>query len=87
MRFWLKVLYQLDKVANVLTGGKKWETISSRMGTCLKDPKCPKAGKGVSRALCAALNVIDRNHCIDSIETEHLEHGEIMMKSLGLKPR
>ncbi len=62
---WLKLL---DKVANALTGGKKWETISSRMGTCLESPECPKVGKAVSRFLCGALNLIDKNHCHDSIE-------------------
>ena len=73
MKFWLKALYIADKVANKLTGGKKWETISSRMGTCLESPDCPKAGKAVSRALCGMLNWVDKNHCHDSIEKMRAE--------------
>ena len=81
----LKVLIVVDKIANFLTGGKKWETISSRMGKCLQNPTCP--GKPIAKTLCSWLDIIDKNHCIDSIEKEMNVHGEIMMKSLGLRPR
>ena len=57
------------------------------MGTCLQDPKCPRLGKSVSRSLCAALNLIDKNHCIDSIEQARTAHAMIMMRSMGLMPR
>ena len=59
----------IDKVLNKLTWGKKWETISSRMGVCLQNPDCPKVGKGISKFLCGLLNMLDKDHCINSIET------------------
>lgn len=81
----LGILKVADKVLNFLLGGKEWETISSRMGKCLQNPTCP--GKPIAKTLCSWLDIIDKNHCIDSIETEMNVHGEIMMKSLGLKSR
>jgi len=77
MTWWGRALYFLDKVANTLTGGKRWETISSRMGTCLESPDCPKAGKAVSRFLCGALHLIDKNHCHDAIERMRAELHQI----------
>jgi len=74
MSFWLKVLNIVDKVANKLTFGKKWETISSRMGTCLQNPNCPKVGKATSKFLCGLLNLVDKNHCIDAIEKAKAEY-------------
>lgn len=73
MSWILKGLKFVDKLANVLTGGKKWETISSRMGTVLLDPNASWWAKGISKGLCGALDVIDKNHCIDSIERARLE--------------
>lgn len=79
-------LYFLDKFANrYILFGKEWETISSRMGKCLQRPGCK--GKGVSKFVCALLDTIDRNHCIDAIEREHNLHGEVMMRAAGLSPR
>jgi len=82
-----KLLVFIDKVGNFLTGGKEWETISSRMGKCLVSSNCKSPGKAISKTLCSWLDKIDKNHCIDSIEREMNLRGNIMMKSLNLKPR
>ena len=81
----LRFLYILDKIANKLLFGKEWETISSRMGKCLQRPKCK--GKFISIPICNLLNLVDKNHCIDAIETEYNERGYIMMRSMGLYDR
>ena len=73
MTWWLKALYVADKALNFLTFGKRWETVSSRMGTCIESPTCPSAGKAVSKALCGLLDKLDKGHCHDAIERARLE--------------
>jgi len=54
----------IDQRANALIFGDEDETISSRMGKHLINKKdcC------LCRFICGLLNLIDKNHCRDSIE-------------------
>lgn len=79
-RWTLKGLLALDKVGNVLTGGKKWETISSRMGKVMVDPNASWWAKGISKGLCGALDVIDKNHCVESIERERVQLARVILE-------
>ncbi len=64
--YWLNIAIALDQLGNAIIrrkgkGGAPDETISSRAGRTLsEDPLAEK--------LCRVLDVIDPNHCIDSIE-------------------
>lgn len=53
----------ISQLANAVIGGDPDESISSRCGKQL--PRCR-----LCRALCAVLNLIDRNHCRDAIEPD-----------------
>jgi hypothetical protein len=63
------LLISIDQLFNTLFGGYPDETISSRMGKKLvKKESCP-----VCNFLCFLLNLVDKNHCIDSIENDEGE--------------
>jgi hypothetical protein len=63
------LLISIDQLFNTLFGGYPDETISSRMGKKLvKKESCP-----VCKFLCFLLNLVDKNHCIDSIENDEGE--------------
>jgi len=76
----LNSLKLVDKVANKLSGGKEWETISSRLGKVLMDPNASGWATGVAKGICGALNVIDKDHCIRSVEEERVELLKVMHK-------
>jgi len=65
-RWGWRVLVALDQLANTLAGGHPDETISSRLGRRLEAGQAGPA----TRALCAALDRIDPQHCLDAIEEE-----------------
>jgi hypothetical protein len=50
-------LFNLDKVANGLTGGSLCHTISHRAATAAQQ------GDFLGRALCRTLDAVDRGHC------------------------
>lgn len=62
IRWGWNVLVGLDQLGNAVLGGDPDETISSRCG---KLPRC-----FLCKVLCKALNLIDKNHCPESIEPD-----------------
>lgn len=64
-RYLWNVLIGLDQFANTLLGGDPDETISSRMGKNVAKRNCP-----FCNFMCELLNLIDKNHCQKSIETD-----------------
>lgn len=64
----MNILYGLDILLNILIGGDRRETVSSRMG------KGKRAGKPVHTAIAKVIDVIfwilnrEENHCIDNIQ-------------------
>jgi hypothetical protein len=78
LRAWLYgVLIGLDQLANTLFYGFPDETLSSRMGRRLKR----KRRALESEAVCAALDVIEADHCGQSIE--ETPDGETDPRHLG----
>lgn len=62
------VLISVDQLANTLCGGDPDETISSRTG------KYVRRGRGWFPChLCKLLNVLQKEHCIRSIEEDRGE--------------
>lgn len=59
------VLISLDQLGNALLGGDPDETISSRMGKLVAKRKCK-----LCKLLCWALDKIDPNHCVKTIEPD-----------------
>jgi hypothetical protein len=55
----------IDQFFNTLFGGDPDETISSRMGKHLAKKDCP-----LCNSLCWLLNLIQKDHCIKSIEKD-----------------
>lgn len=53
----------LDQLANATTGGSEDETISSRAG------RLKREGRGWACVLCKLLNLLQPNHCKNSIGT------------------
>lgn len=67
MTRWFKNIFVgLDQLANAVFLGDPDETISSRWGKQVRDGTAPFW----IRAACVALNLIDRKHCVDSIEDD-----------------
>jgi hypothetical protein len=60
-RYIVAILIGIDQLFNAIFGGDPDETISSRWGRTKDNSKIADAG-------CEVLDVIDPNHCSDSIE-------------------
>lgn len=66
MRYFWNVLIAIDQLCNaVLLGGDPDETISSRMGKHVAKHDCP-----FCNFLCGLLNLIQKDHCVKSIEKD-----------------
>jgi len=66
--FW-NILITLDQTANTILGGSPDETMSSRFGKWLALPHNTWKWR-VAYGICRTLHVIDKNHCIKSIEED-----------------
>jgi hypothetical protein len=70
------LLISLDQFFNALFGGYPDETISSRMGKCVKKNNCVFCG-----FICKVLDIFDKGHCEKSIE---IDEGVIETKENAL---
>ena len=59
----------IDIGLNTLLLGSPTETISGRMGRAIVN-KSKGFGGWMSRMLCKGLNLLDKNHCVDTYEYE-----------------
>lgn len=68
--FLLAVLLGLDQLGNVLLGGHQDMTISTRCGIEIQQPREERTavGRWLCPPVCAALDVLEPNHCIDARE-------------------
>lgn len=65
-KYLFNIAISIDQLCNTILGGDPDETMSSRMGKHLaKHDKCP-----VCNFLCKLLNMIQKDHCIKSIEVD-----------------
>jgi hypothetical protein len=64
-RYIWNILISIDQFFNTLFGGDPDETISSRMGKHLAKHDCPFCS-----FLCKCLNLIQKDHCVRSIEAD-----------------
>lgn len=64
-RYIWNILISLDQLCNTLLGGDPDETMSSRMGKHLAKHDCP-----FCNFMCKLLNLIQKDHCIKSIEKD-----------------
>lgn len=64
-RYFWNVIISLDQLANTLLAGDPDETMSSRMGKHLSKHDCP-----FCNFVCKLLNLIQKDHCIKSIEAD-----------------
>jgi len=64
-RYVWNFLIALDQMANTILGGYPDETISSRMGKCVKSNNCKFCG-----FICKILDIFDKGHCEKSIEND-----------------
>lgn len=66
--YWINILYGIDVLANIIIGGDRRETISSRLG------KGRVADKPVHNVLVYPVDLLfliltgDKNHCVNSIQ-------------------
>jgi hypothetical protein len=65
MRYIYNILIAIDQLFNTVLGGFPDETISSRMGKRLVKRDC-----ALCNFICGLLNLIDKNHCVKSIEAD-----------------
>lgn len=73
VRWGKNILIALDQWANAVLGGDPDETLSSRAGKNIT----MRARSGRRDAwywLCRALHLLDKNHCVDAIESDEGEH-------------
>jgi len=61
------ILISIDQFINTLFNGNPDETISSRVGKHIRN-----GDKGWRLWLCKALHLLDKNHCIKSIEDDEV---------------
>lgn len=67
MKQWaLNVLIALDQLANAIALGSPDETVSSRAG------KAMLKGEAWGCVLCKLLNLLQRDHCLKSIEWDEV---------------
>ena len=66
-RYVWNILISIDQFFNTIFGGDPDETISSRCGKWLYLPHSTLRWK-VAYGLCRVLHMIDKNHCIKTIE-------------------
>jgi hypothetical protein len=59
------ILISIDQFFNTLFGGDPDETMSSRMGKHLAKHDCP-----FCNFMCGLLNLIQKEHCVKSIEVD-----------------
>lgn len=64
-RYLWNLLIAIDQLINAAFGGDPDETMSSRMGKRLAQRDC-----WLCAFLCGLLNLIDKGHCIKSIERD-----------------
>ena len=64
-RYALNILIAVDQFFNAILLGSPDETMSSRMGKHLAKHDCP-----VCNFICGLLNLIQKDHCIKSIEKD-----------------
>lgn len=57
----MRILFNLDKVANGLSGGNFGHTISHRSAAAAQ------RGSVVGQGLCHALDAVDKGHCAKSL--------------------
>ena len=70
LRRWAGNLWiALDEFGNAITGGAPDGTISGRMGKAIVENRKGFSG-WLSRTLCKGLNLINKNHCVDTYEYE-----------------
>lgn len=62
--FW-NTLISIDQLVNTILGGSPDETLSSRMGKHLAKKDCV-----ICNFLCGLLNLIQKDHCVKSIEPD-----------------
>lgn len=62
------LLIALDQGLNALLGGAPDETMSSRMGRAVAEKDGDTTDDDIARATCKVLDVIDKDHCADSVE-------------------
>jgi len=76
-RYFYNLAYSLDQLGNTIAAGDPDETISSRLGKMARSGKL----RPLPRLLVWALDRLDRDHCIEAIETD--EGG----RAVGSLPR
>lgn len=76
MSYIKNILIGIDQLGNTLIGGAPDETISSRFGRAIREDRCT-----LCKWVCAALNIVDKNHCIKSIERVEASKGEVIRLS------
>ena len=65
-RYFWNILIAIDQLGNAILGGDPDETISSRMGKMIRN----KTATPLEHGLCDVLDVIDKDHCEESIEED-----------------
>ena len=68
-RYFWNILISIDQFVNTVFGGDPDETVSSRIGKWLYLPHTTFKWK-VAYGICRVLHVLDKNHCIKSIEED-----------------
>jgi hypothetical protein len=64
-RYIWNILIGIDQLLNAVLAGDPDETISSRMGKRVIKKDCK-----VCKVICRFLDVLDKNHCYKSIESD-----------------
>lgn len=67
--YWLRILISIDQFLNTLLGGNEDETLSSRGGRAVlrTEDGYPNPGDWKLCLLCKLLDLIKKNHCVNSI--------------------
>jgi hypothetical protein len=68
-QYGINIWLAIDMVLNAMTGGSPTETMSGRMGRAIVQGRKGFSG-WLSRTICKGLNLLDKNHCIDTYEAE-----------------
>ena len=79
-RYWINWWIGADQWVNAWLAGDPDETMSSRFGKWLSLPHNTWKWK-VAYVVCRMLHLLDKNHCLDSIEEDEGKHDLLRKKS------
>lgn len=89
LKYIFNVLVAIDQLGNALLAGDPDELISSRFGKWLMTAKEGSIKWYIAMSVCMVLDLFDKEHCKDAIESEEGEYDlwKTLKRKTGVPPK